>query len=289
MSNLEENMDTNFSNDNVDARKAFAWFKEPEVEGVILGSPESLYYSMAYPKRGRCLIFNHKTFEPYTGLNVRNGTDADAARLYCSFKKLDFEVSLFTDLKVKEIEKELQKAGKSDHTDYSSFVCCVLSHGEHGILYAADGKYQTESVFAPFRGDACPSLAGKPKLFFIQACQGDKLDSGVNITCKESSDAGDSRTYRIPTCADFLICYSTVSGYYSWRNTTNGSWFIQALCAALQKYAKEEDLLSIMTIVNFRVAYDFESYTPNDSSMHLKRQVPNFVSTLTRKVKFPVA
>lgn len=58
--------------------------------------------------------------------------------------------------------------GKDDHSDYSCFVCCVLSHGEYGILYARDGKYSTENLFTPFRGDACPSLVGKPKMFFIQ-------------------------------------------------------------------------------------------------------------------------
>ncbi|XP_035227245.1 caspase-like [Stegodyphus dumicola] len=178
--------------------------------------------------------------------------------------------------------------GKEDHSKNSCFVCCVLSHGESGILYGSDGKYETERIFAPFRGDVCPTLAGKPKVFFIQACQGDKLDHGVSMKCQIATDSSSiqEETYRIPTHADFLIVYSTVSGFYSWRNTTNGSWFIQALCAALQAHAKDMDLLGLLTIVNRKVAYDFESFTPQDNSMHLKKQVPCVTSTLTRNIKF---
>jgi len=35
---------------------------------------------------------------------------------------------------------------------------------------------------------------------------------------------------KIPIEADFLVSYSTVSGYCSWRNLIKGSWFIQSLC-----------------------------------------------------------
>ena len=34
-------------------------------------------------------------------------------------------------------------------------------------------------------------------------------------------------SYRTPLYSDFLLAHSTVSGYYSWRNTVQGSWFIQ--------------------------------------------------------------
>ena len=34
-------------------------------------------------------------------------------------------------------------------------------------------------------------------------------------------------TYRTPLYADFLLAHSTVAGFYSWRNTVSGSWFIQ--------------------------------------------------------------
>ncbi|XP_042896644.1 caspase drICE isoform X2 [Parasteatoda tepidariorum] len=253
---------------------------------VISGSAKDKVYSLNYPKRGRCLIFNHKEFKKHTGLNTRNGTDADAARLYCKFRELQFDVSLFTDLKVEEVKKEIKKASKEEHGENSAFVCCILSHGEQGVLYAADGKYTTDTVFTPFRGDNCPSLAGKPKIFFIQACQGDQLDCGVTVECRETTDSNDSKELKIPVCADFLIVYSTVPGFYSWRNTTHGSWFIQALCEAIQENIKDLDLLSILTIVNYKVAFSYESYTPHEPSMHLKKQIPSVNSTLTRMIKF---
>ena len=62
-------------------------------------------------------------------------------------------------------------------------------------------------------------------LFVLQACQGDQLDHGVNMTRTET-DAG-AASYKIPNHADFLIAYSTIPGFYSWRNTTAGSWFVQ--------------------------------------------------------------
>lgn len=54
---------------------------------------------------------------------------------------------------------------------------------------------------------------GKPKMFFLQACQGDKLDGGVNLTASRTETDGEiHNTYKIPVQADFLIVYSTVKG-----------------------------------------------------------------------------
>jgi len=47
-------------------------------------------------------------------------------------------------------------------------VLAVLSHGEMGIIYARDAIYKPETLWTPFAADKCPSLAGKPKLFFLQ-------------------------------------------------------------------------------------------------------------------------
>ena len=63
--------------------------------------------------------------------------------------------------------------------------------------------------------------------------------------------------------SDFLMAYSVVPGFFSWRNSLRGSWFIQALCECLDKYARSMDLLKLMTRVNKKVALDFESNTNN--------------------------
>lgn len=83
-------------------------------------------------------------------------------------------------------------------------------------------------------------------------------------------------------CLFKLFCV----GFYSWRNTTRGSWFVQALCAELEENSFYYDILTLLTFVNRRVATEFESNTPHDSMMHARKQIPSISSMLTRLVKF---
>ena len=76
-----------------------------------------------------------------------------------------------------------------------------------------------------------------------------------------------------------------ILGYYAWRNSQKGSWFIQALCEMLNKHAREWDLLRILTKVNRRVVMDYHSNC-SDPYMNQRQQIPVFVSTLTKDVKF---
>ena len=58
---------------------------------------------------------------------------------------------------------------KSDHSSYDCFACAILTHGGNGdILYARDEKMKVTDFTRPFCADVCGTLAGKPKLFFIQ-------------------------------------------------------------------------------------------------------------------------
>ena len=82
-----------------------------------------------------------------------------------------------------------------------------------------------------------------------------------------------------------FIC-GRCAGFYSWRNTTNGSWFVQALCYVLSERGREDDLLSLMTTVSRIVSIGFESNTPQDSNMHQRKQIPCITSLLTRKIYF---
>ena len=55
---------------------------------------------------------------------------------------------------------------------------------------------------------------------------------------------------KVPGHTDFVIAHSTVAGFYSWRNTVQGSWYMQALTRVLAKERQQRDLLSMLTNVN---------------------------------------
>lgn len=174
-----------------------------------------------------------------------------------------------------------------DHTDNDCLLVAVLSHGELGYIFAKDIQYKLETIWSEFTPDRCPTLAGKPKLFFIQACQGDQLDSGIElIENRTETDTSTAQSYKIPMLADFLIAYSTVPGYFSWRNTTKGSWFMQSLCEELQLNSSKYDILTLLTFVCQKVALDYESNTPECRAMHQQKQIPCITTMLTRILKF---
>jgi len=57
----------------------------------------------------------------------------------------------------------------------------MLSHGDEGVFYGTDGSLELKSLTSLFRGDRCPSLVGKPKLFFIQVPPQSLLSSYVCV------------------------------------------------------------------------------------------------------------
>uniref|UniRef100_A0A1A8RAG8 Caspase-3 n=1 Tax=Nothobranchius rachovii TaxID=451742 RepID=A0A1A8RAG8_9TELE len=241
-------------------------------------SSHSFRYSLHFPSIGQCVIINNKNFDKRTGMNQRNGTDVDAANASKVFSKLGYKVKVYNDQTVGQIVQVLTAVSKEDHSKSASFVCVLLSHGDEGVFFGTDDSVELKHLTSIFRGDCCKTLVGKPKLFFIQACRGTDLDEGI-----ESDSPGG--TTKIPVEADFLYAYSTAPGYYSWRNTTTGSWFIQSLCEMISMYGKQLELQHIMTRVNHKVAVEFESvsYSPG---FHAKKQIPCVVSMLTKEMYF---
>lgn len=238
-------------------------------------------YKTNYPNLGQCLIINNKNFHKRTGMGVRNGTDKDAKKVFETFSQLGFEMKPYNDLTVSQMMALLTKASEEDHSKSAMFACVLLSHGDDGLIYGTDDSIELKRLFAHFRGDRCTSLVGKPKLFFIQACRGTDLDSGI-----ESDGVGDEETQRIPVEADFLYAYSTAPGYYAWRNNANGSWFISSLCDMLLQYGKQLEIMQVMTRVNHKVALEFES-SCNLPGFDGKKQIPCIVSMLTKELYFP--
>lgn len=119
------------------------------------------------------------------------------------------------------------EAVEFDHSSSDCIVFIIMTHGDDGdILHAKDGKYNLDKMICKkFTTDKCHSLAGKPKLFFIQACKGNDYDMGSLIVADSSVDNSVNRKieYLIPNEADFFLAYATVPGMH-----------ISAKCVLLQ-------------------------------------------------------
>ncbi|XP_078245688.1 caspase-7 isoform X2 [Pogona vitticeps] len=267
-------------------RKKNGQDQQPEASSQYRIVTPTFQYDMDYKKLGKCIIVNNKNFARETGMGVRNGTDKDAGDLQECFRNVGFDVTVYNDLRCDEMEEKL--AASENHSDAACFACILLSHGEEGLIYGTDKAMAIKDLTSLFRGDKCQSLVGKPKLFFIQACRGSEFDDGIQTDSGASDDALEmdaNPRYKIPVEADFLYAYSTVPGYYSWRNPGKGSWFVQSLCSVLNKHAKDLEILQILTMVNYRVARNYESQS-DDPRYSEKKQVPCVVSMLTKELYF---
>ncbi|KAM7407403.1 hypothetical protein PAMA_003229 [Pampus argenteus] len=261
-----------------------AQFQTTNTNNEVLGT-----YPMTSEKRGICLIVNNYDFtESKKTLKKREGTMVDERNLHAVFEWLGFETEIQKDCKREEMLSVIRELASKNHSQMDCLVCCVLSHGLEQGVYGVDGlTVELQELMEPFTGSQCSSLAKKPKLFFIQACQGTREQEPVYIEADgptEGSVCSDAQlaSETIPSAADFLLGVATVPSFVSFRQRKHGTWYIQSLCQNLvQMVPRGFDLVSIMTKVNADVSRRTDCTGE-------KKQMPQPAFTLTNKVVFPI-
>ncbi|XP_014715118.1 caspase-14-like [Equus asinus] len=163
--------------------------------------------------------------------------------------------------------------------------CCLvtlMSHGENGFIKMKDDeRVSLEDIFEMFNNKNCPALQEKPKIFIIQACRGEKRDSGVE-TDDEPMDSDDiSEKRRLPTFSDYFIIYPTQADHVALRHPRTGSVMIEAMAEVFKQHGNRWHIADFFTRVNNRVVH---------TEFHL-REEPIKVSlvmesTLTKSVYF---
>lgn len=263
------------------SRKEVGGANKEGVDDVDLG-----HYPMSTYPRGAAVIINNECFDK---MPPRPGTEKDGKALQHLFTYLGFTTALYRNLKGEAMKQTLKSLAERDHSLADCVVVAILSHGEEGgMIHGKDDVLvNIKELTNLFSGQACPSLAGKPKLFFIQACRGKDFD--VPVVAKESrlyrpETSGEKESVDgikkslLPDQADFLLSFSTAEGYVSWRNSAYGSWYVKALAEAMHELAAKEHLMDILTEVNRRVA--------ENQSQSGFRQIPAVVNQLRKKVYF---
>jgi len=249
---------------------------------------DSKCYTLVGTKK--VIIFNQKNFAPRLKLNTRKGTEIDVTSIQNTFKALDWDIDLYNDCTVAQIREVILKQVQLSEEDFAAIAIFILSHGEdNGTIFAQDYPFRVDhDILFQLAADKSPNLAGKPKLVFVQACQGQETDSGSNLTERERrrrhTSQDSTSTYKIPNYADFLIFQASFWDHYSFRSSETGSWFIQSLCNSIDKSDKEDALFDILLSVSHNVAVNKESNVPNRGHLDKKKQVPLLYSTMLRRM-----
>lgn len=231
-------------------------------------------------KQGFALIIHNKYF-PKRDVSEREGSEKDviAIRKFC--EEVGFKVnptSMKTEnLTATEMDALCTEISQRNFSSYDGFACFILSHGrEDGIYGTDDNIISLQEIVTKFK--KCESLAGKPKMFFIQACQGNNQDSGINLDADSHPVRLPNARLKLPKESDILLAHSTVAGYEAYRHREAGSWFICTLMEKLEGHAHEMHLMDILTLVNNAIAgYS----TPTDL-----KQMSCQMTTLTKFVYF---
>uniref|UniRef100_A0A663LJ93 Caspase 9 n=1 Tax=Athene cunicularia TaxID=194338 RepID=A0A663LJ93_ATHCN len=246
-----------------------------QIRRCLIVTCDCQVYELKADPCGHCLILNNVNFSEDSDLLTRDGSDVDCEKLEKRFKALRFNVLTRRNLKAQEMVSELRNLARRDHSTLDCCIVVILSHGcqtSHiqfpGGIYGTDGKpIPIEKIVNYFNGSNCPSLRGKPKLFFIQACGGEQKDRGFVVDHGSPSDEApggslesDATPFQtpsgnvdepdaiasLPTPSDILVSYSTFPGFVSWREVSSGSWYVETLDSVLEQYAHSEDLLNML-------------------------------------------
>ncbi|KAL1444558.1 hypothetical protein MTO96_029763 [Rhipicephalus appendiculatus] len=213
----------------------------------------NVMYHMSLAPRGMCLIFNNCNIED--GTERFNESDHDVRCMAALFLTFFFDCYEYIDKKADEMKELLSKAATSAAYEQAQcLVVIIISHSNQDAILGVDRQplQLVNDVYAKFNNENCPALQGKPKLFFIQAFQENKDDSGAGTTTDDTEDfmpepAETSECgKRMATWSDMYIAHAVIPGDITLRNENIGSGFLSTVFTVFSKNAAIMHLEELM-------------------------------------------
>lgn len=208
------------------------------------------------------------------------GNDTDVLRH--TFTSLGFEVWCFSFLTMSLMRHHLrQVAYWTHHQDKDSFVCVLVSRGGSQSLFGVDQTHSglsLDQIRRMFRGDACPSLLGKPKLFFIQNYEKSEShmeDSSLPEVDGLAASNMDATAWQPEPCtvhpeADFFWSLCKADASLLDRCPTLSSRYLQCLSQKLQQ-ERSRPLVDLHLELNSNM-YDWNCGVPDKEKYHVLLQ-----------------
>ena len=138
-----------------------------------------------------------------------------------------------------------------------------MSHGDTSDrINGSDDRCTTvKDLMAELKTSKCPSLSGKPKLFFFECCRGAAEQEKAHPAGKrkvklETNSGSQMSSTTFPAEADVLLAFCTPPGYVAYLSKQSGSTYIQTLVNVIREHHSSTHLLDMLTEVNRQVSED---------------------------------
>ena len=201
-------------------------------------------YQMNKNPHGIAVIINNFEFNPKAPPCW--GSQVDEGNLRAAWESVHYNVLTLKNLTASQIVYELKQIAMKDLDDHDSFICCILSYGHLDGVYGTDRKMvKINDIASIFKSDTCPSLANKPKLFFVLTLHGEFDIASGNKVVTQAQQETDVQDPLHLWEVDFFVAYTTSN--MSWRNRLGCT---SKLREVLTSYASQYDMLSMLTMIN---------------------------------------
>ena len=230
-------------------------------------------YQMGKNPHGIAVIINNFSFH----LEAQPCWDSivDEGNLCTAWRSVHYDVLILRNLTASELTHQLKDVALKNHEKYDSFVCCILSYGYLDNVYGTDVKLlNINDIVTIFKHNVCPTLAGKPKLFFILTLHG--IVRGNTVVAQPSHEKDvfkDSLHQFLVGESDFFFAYTT--GNMSWRNRLS---CISKLCEVFKDHVTQHNLIDMLSIVNNKIE--------SGSNQGRKQYSISVVSSLSKQLWF---
>ncbi|XP_029176392.1 caspase-1-like isoform X2 [Nylanderia fulva] len=201
------------------------------------------HYNMNHSKRGRALIFfdeQSSVADYFSKYNLNE--NVDCVMLDNTLRHLGFNVCCYNS-NDNNIIKILKEVANEDHSGNDCLMIVILYYGTCEYVCSRE-ICEIERFCNHFTAGKCPTLFGKPKLFFIQICQFGEHVERVHLV--EDNPNGLSDSFRIE--ADFLFVFTFIIDCPYWL-VNRHTLFMENLCAQLTTNDTNCSLLTLLTLV----------------------------------------
>ncbi|XP_071084111.1 uncharacterized protein [Haliotis cracherodii] len=250
------------------------------------GTLSQTEYQVHSTPKGIAVIICNPNSNPHAELH--RYFEKDAAKLYRTFQKLDFDTRLYTNISQKYMKALLDSVAHMDHSQYDAFVCVIHTETKiigyrQCVLDAKAAPVPFEDLKDMFNASRCPTLSGKPKVFLIPCGQGNNSMLGV----KPGSRTGNDTT--VPSESDFLVLQATAPGFnVIGDDEFSGTLWVKKFTELMDRHSNNIDVVTCMTHLTAEIScqnlWGFYKQSPHIEStlrkpLFFRETTPDDIST----------